>query len=60
MMKLCLTYPTKNTTNDLEVNAGAKAAEEVNRLLNVQEQGVKTLEEYRKRLEESTKVLMVV
>lgn len=44
----------KTQLPDLEVShAGAKAAEEVNRLLNAQEQGVKTLEEYRKRLEES-------
>lgn len=44
----------KEQIPDLEVShAGAKAAEEVNRLLNAQEQGVKSLEEYRKRLEES-------
>ena len=39
---------------DLEVtHAGVKAAEEVNRLINAQEQGVKTLDEYRQRLEDN-------
>ena len=43
----------KSEISDLEVTkAGANAAEEVNRLINSQEKGVKTLDEYKKRLED--------